>query len=167
MIRRQYTLSAIGLAALLAVSGCGRSKDLTPPRIEYGATECAHCRMIVSEQRFAAALVLPTDHEVVKLAFDDVGCLLDYLAANQPSGTYAPYVQDVENLGWLDAREAVFVHSTELRTPMASNLAALSSEAAATRFQQQYPGRQTRFTKLCGASAPGQISPPAESEDVP
>jgi copper chaperone NosL len=40
---------------------------------------CAHCRMLVSDPRFAAQLVTH-DHE--RLFFDDPGCLADYMRAH-------------------------------------------------------------------------------------
>ena len=61
-------------AATLALVGCGGSADAgKPPKIDYGRDACERCRMIISEERFAAALV---DQDGRKTLFDDPGELV-------------------------------------------------------------------------------------------
>ena len=59
------------LAGLLAA--CGSPDPEAPPEIAYGLEECSHCRMIISEERFAAA-TRTAGGAVAR--YDDVGCLL-------------------------------------------------------------------------------------------
>jgi copper chaperone NosL len=147
---RRFGLPLLGAAALL-VAGCGRATDLSPPAIVYGEHECEHCKMIISEQRHAAALAVREGRNVSRWAFDDVGCLLDWLGEHPPAGEWTPYVHDLTTGEWLDARTARFVQSERLETPMASQLAASASQEGARRLLEQYPGTIVSFNDLLQA----------------
>jgi copper chaperone NosL len=116
------------LAVVLAASlGCS-ARDLSePPEIAYGLEECVHCRMIISDERHAAAASFPGGgaHR-----FDDIGCLLSALEA----GAEEPrriWVHDARSLAWLDAHSASFVIEGRESTPMGSGIVAFGSEEAA------------------------------------
>jgi copper chaperone NosL len=148
-----------GLIACFAAAGlaggCNRGGDTDPPKIVYGQTECEHCKMIVSDEAFAAALVIvAADGHVTKYAFDDVGCVLDYLEPGRVAGRAIAYVHDLESLRWINADDAIFVRSDALQTPMASNLAACASDEAAQRVLKRYPGGVVRFSELRQTSQP-------------
>ena len=53
--------AAVLAAGLILASGCGRRSDTGPPELHYGQDVCAACNMIVSEERFAAAVVARID----------------------------------------------------------------------------------------------------------
>ncbi len=147
---KMRTAAALTAAALLA-AGCNRATDLSPPAIVWGEHECELCKMIISEERHAAALAVREGRHVSKWAFDDAGCLLDWLCEHPPGGEWVPYVHDLTTGRWLDARTALFVQSERLETPMASQLAACASLEGAHRLLEQYPGRITSFDELLQA----------------
>jgi copper chaperone NosL len=106
------------------VGGCGVNPS-QPPSIRYGEEACAHCRMIISDDRFAAALVTDTGET---LKFDDIGCLVEHEADRQRSAvTY--WVRSFKEDNWLDARTAAYVRSDEVQSPMGYGLAALPATA--------------------------------------
>jgi len=144
------TTGALTAAALLA-AGCNRAADLSPPAIVWGEHECELCRMIISEERHSAALVVREGRHVSKWAFDDAGCLLDWLCEHPPDGEWIPYVHDLTTGQWLNARSAFFVQSERLETPMASQLAASASQEGARRLLEQYPGTISSFDELLQA----------------
>jgi copper chaperone NosL len=127
----------LGTLGLLALLGCARP---APRPLAYGAENCRHCHMTITDPRFAAELVTRTGKVYV---FDDVGCL----AAFAGEGT-VPSV-DVEGL-WvadylapdslLDARQAVFLQVESLATPMRSGLAALRSGPSADSLRARLGG---------------------------
>src|SRR5690606_10861439 len=53
-----------------------------PPNISYGSDSCAHCKMIISDARFAAAW---RDTNGKVLRFDDIGCMVGMYAEQPPA----------------------------------------------------------------------------------
>jgi copper chaperone NosL len=125
---RRLAVPWTGLLLLFAACGGGGSSD-GPPEIRYGLEECSYCRMIVSEERFAAALTAGTGRAV----FDDVGCLVSYLGERQVADP-AIWVHDHAARGWLRASGAWFVRDPAGGTPMGSGLVAFAERSAAEAF---------------------------------
>ena len=163
-IRRAAALLGIALLGMASVSGCRRADDLGPPPIAYGQAECEFCKMIISEEPFAAAAVITTADDVYKYAFDDIGCLLDFLNEPGRTGRIRSYVHDQATLAWLDASHAVYIRSESLHTPMASHVAACSSADAAETLAQRYPGTTLRFEQLQAEAAQRLVSANRTSE---
>ena len=136
-------LTAALAAGCLAAVGCG---DNGPPTVRYGHEACAHCRMIVNDDRFAAAAVT-ADGEARK--FDEVCCLVRYLAKN-PDGAPRAWVRGYRSGGWHDARAAYYAHGPKLQTPMGSGLAAVATREEAEALAAEWGGRVLRFDELAG-----------------
>lgn len=135
---RSLAILFAGLA--LSLGACSRQADRTPPQVRYGEQECEWCRMLISDERFAAALVFEDAGRVSRLAFDDISCVYHYLADHAVTAPATVYTHDLETRAWLDARQATFVRSEKLETPMASRVAAAASREAAARLLERYPG---------------------------
>ena len=134
-----------GLLGLLAV-GCQAPQANPPPQIRYGEETCAFCGMLISEERFAAALTTATGEAK---AFDDAGCLLRALT-RQDRSTARIWVHDYQSGRWLEAPRAVFVRSDDVPTPMGGGLLAFSTQEAAEQFARQVHGTVMRFDQLEG-----------------
>jgi copper chaperone NosL len=132
---------AIAILVGLAAVGCSGNG---PPNVRYGQEECAHCRMIVNDERYAAAAVTPAG-EARK--FDEVGCLLDYLKEHPGDGGRL-WVRAFKPAGWLDARTAVYVHGPKLQTPMGSGLAAVATRAEADALAGEIGGKVLTYAEL-------------------
>jgi len=130
--------SAFLLLLLLAVAGCA---DPGPREIRIGAEECAHCRMLVSESRFASQLVTDRGRGYV---FDSVECMAEFLAAGEEvpeERVRALWVTDFNEPGrWLPVGRAHFLRSEELRSPMGLNLTAYGEENDALAHRAEYGG---------------------------
>jgi len=136
-----------GIAFLVASSlfaGCGRPDISRPPSLRFGEEACGYCRMIISDERFAAALTTETG-DVFK--FDDVGCLIKH-EANHLRADTVYWVRNFRGQGWLDAREATFVHSTSVVSPMNYGLAALPGIQTAEELTNDAASRKLRFSEL-------------------
>jgi copper chaperone NosL len=138
-MRRINATAWLIAAGLLA--GCQRI-DTGPPTVRFGEEACAGCRMIISDERFAAAVVT-ADGDALK--FDDIGCLIEH-EADQVRPDAAYWVRDSRSREWLDARQAVFVHSPSVASPMGFGLAARPPGPAA----DEPAGRTLRFDELPG-----------------
>jgi hypothetical protein len=111
--------------------------------------------MIISDERFAAALVTTTGEA---LKFDDIGCMIQQDAGHaRPDVAY--WVRSFQGQGWLNAREATFVHSPAIVSPMGYGLAALPTGPVADELAGGPARRALRFGELTGFLA----DPPRES----
>jgi copper chaperone NosL len=137
-------------------SGCGGRDDPGPPTIAYGQAECDLCKMIISEERFAASMVIESPDGVRKLAVDDIGCLLRSVQNSPPAGRAVSFVHDYDTQEWIAAEEAVFVRSAELHTPMASQLAACKTPEGAEALAGRVSGTTTDFDDLA-RGAPARV----------
>lgn len=130
---------------LIITGSCTRS-SLEPVEIELNEP-CTFCHMAISERNFAAEIVR-RNGRVHK--FDDIGCMINYALEQKvrPNPDVAFYVTDYNSLNWIPAAQAVYVHSDQLRTPMASGLAAFRDRAAAEKFLEEFPGKLASFSDL-------------------
>jgi hypothetical protein len=105
--------------------------------------------MIISDERFAAALTT----EVGDTAkFDDVGCLVEHeVGGIKESTTY--WVRDFKADAWLDARQATFLRSKTIASPMGFGIAAMQMLPAEGEPDGDSDGRILRFRELPGLIA--------------
>lgn len=114
------------LLALLAA--CSPAGPPPPAPLDTANEACRHCRMMVSDARFAAQLVAPGEEP---LFFDDAGCLRDFLAENPDRHAgFTAYVADHRTRAWVSADLAVFTRVERLSTPMDSHLIAHADAAS-------------------------------------
>jgi copper chaperone NosL len=118
------------VAAAGFLAGCDAGKSSRPPTLRWGEEACAYCRMIISDERFAAALVTESGDA---LKFDDIGCLIQHETDGLRSDvTY--WVCSFHGPGWLDAKNAAFVRSTSIASPMGYGVAAMPTAEAANEL---------------------------------
>lgn len=126
----------LGAAALAACLGCG-ADPARPPSLRLGEEVCDRCRMIISDERFVAAIV---DPDGVARKFDDVGCLIKGEQERAPAPGARHWVRDFGGSGWLDARAAMFERSGEVESPMGFGWKAApapaTDEGSGLRFDQ-------------------------------
>ena len=95
------------LAALALALGCEDTSAPVEPI--WGKQSCGHCRMVVSDPRFAAQLVTPSGERAF---FDDVGCLVEHLDDGAAKHAWVSSGSGV----WLDVNRARFAKGAS--TPM-------------------------------------------------
>ncbi len=137
----------LAVATALVVA-CGGDPSLEPPKIHFGEDLCAHCGMIVSEERFATATIVERSERTREIRiYDDIGCML---AAGSPRDgrIAARFVHDHESLSWIAAETAFYVRGAELRTPMLSGLAAWADRKQAESGAKRYSGSVIGFDEL-------------------
>jgi copper chaperone NosL len=110
-------------------AACGqremRPVDLLPEDM------CAHCRMAISEKRFAAEFIT-RDGEAFK--FDDIACLANAVKANANRERIAAFfVMDYETRQWLPGETAHYLRSAAFKTPMGGGIAAFKDKAKTDR----------------------------------
>jgi len=92
--------------------------------------------MTIADGRFAAELITEKGR-VYK--FDDVSCMIEYAVANPQHKAKALWVTQYDRPGgFIQAEQAAYVKSEELKSPMRGNLAAFSDADAAKQLAAQF-----------------------------
>jgi len=126
----------------IAPIGCHpRDAELAPPAIRYGQSVCDGCGMIVSDEHYAAALILQSpDGENRSVVFDDIGCMLDYQREHHEETVLARFFKDINTSNWLTIDQATFVRGDAVHSPMGYGIAACSTAAAAQNWVSGHGG---------------------------
>jgi copper chaperone NosL len=148
MKRRFLVGAAVAVASLF---GCGDGAPEGPPELRIGHDACAHCGMLLAEDRCAAASIAVVDGESTYLVWDDVGCLLDWMRERPDSKFTAHFVRDYGARTWIDAPKATFLLTEAIRTPMGSWIVAYASPAGAESARGHYGGELSSWGKLADA----------------
>ncbi|MBN2732736.1 MAG: nitrous oxide reductase accessory protein NosL [Balneolaceae bacterium] len=115
-----------------------------PATIHYGNDECEHCKMMITDSRFASQIV--TDKGKA-YTFDAVECMAVYQRqhSNELEGAKL-WVNNFDNPGeWLEAPKAQYIKSDVIKSPMGESLLALPSQVSAEKHLQQKPGKLLRW----------------------
>ena len=134
------------LALLTAVSTlrCGDAR-VEPVEIVFDEEVCSRCRMAVSVPSFAAEVV-GTDGSIDY--FDDIGCMVLWTKDRKVPEDSGLFVVDYQNGNWLDARDACFVRSEALDTPMGFGIAAARESERAESFAEEIGGQVVGWPQL-------------------
>ncbi len=100
--------------------------------------------MAISQKQFAAEAV-DADENAVK--FDDIGCMLRYLATPEHKPA-ALFVVDYETKRWIEASNASFVRGSRIPTPMAGGILAFAERARADAAAREIGGEVVSFARL-------------------
>ena len=117
-------VAAVVVAAVAWALLAARELPDGPVAIVWDKAACAACGMHVGEPGFAAQLTDTTGHT---LAFDDPGCLFEYVAQNRPT-VHAIWFHHRHETRWLAADRAAFVDAPT--TPMGFGIAAVDAGTA-------------------------------------
>jgi len=111
-----------------------------PEPLVYGTDACHTCKMTLMDKKFGAEIVTQKGR-VYK--FDDVNCMLSFYNApeNDPEQFKHRLVVDFLQPGKLiPAGDAFFLKSSEIKSPMASQVAAFESEDSMKKMKQEWNG---------------------------
>lgn len=132
--------SFVTLAGLLVSALALTSCSTEPEPLVYGTDVCHFCKMTLMDQKFGAELVTTTG-KVYK--FDDLNCFLNYYNSGyeaQEDFTQR-LVVDYSNPGKLiQATDAFYVKSGEIRAPMNGQVAAFETKDSMDTFKKQWKG---------------------------
>lgn len=149
---------AAGACGLVA---CSRGPSDGPPTLHFGQDVCSACTMIVSEPRYAAAIV-PDDGRGDALPFDDIGCLFAWEERHPDAPVRARWVHDHAGPDWIRAESAWYVRSPDLRTPMGSGVVAVAGETEARDLRTERGGEVASWEELRAEAARRTlVTPPA------
>lgn len=136
-------IKIVGIALLTLLAACSQK----PHEIHYGSEECAYCKMMIADNRFAAQIVTDTGKAI---KFDSIECLAKYTGEHKSELEAARYwVSDFNNPGsWLNIENAVLIQSETIKSPMGRSLLALATRSAVEKHIADYPGKRVTWQQL-------------------
>ncbi len=131
MKKQLYTI----ITCAIILSAC----TPTPKKIAYGKDNCHYCKMTVVDKTHSAQYVTKKGKVFV---FDAIECLANTVTDEQNEPTLAHIlVADYQNPGTLiDARNAAYIISKEIKSPMGAYLSAVSNKTAAKNLKETHGG---------------------------
>lgn len=130
-------------ALALLMSACSQE----PHEVHYGSDECAYCKMMITDNRFAAQAVTETGKSI---KFDAIECMADYAGENKSELQSAElWVSDFNNPGeWININNAFLISSEVINSPMGKSLLALDTEKDLKEHFAEYPGERVEWRRL-------------------
>ena len=133
-------------AVLLLLGSLFMSCTPTPEPIAFGEDMCAHCKMTIVDEPFAAEVVT---HKGKAYKFDAIECMMQFLQIKQSDKMALVLVRDFENpKEWQDAAQCNYLISKELPSPMGAGLSAWLSKENAAAMQAQKGGELYDWASL-------------------
>ena len=130
--KKNIATAAVLLPFVFLLSSCGNQG---PEPISLNKEACNFCKMNISDGRFGAEIITKKGR-VYK--FDDIVCMNGFIEANNKNEIKSYYVSDYNKENFLiDATTAFYVQHESLRSPMAGNVAAFSTEDNADKFAKE------------------------------
>ena len=137
---------ALAAALLLFFVSC----NTQPQPLIAGKDICDFCKMGISDTRFGGELITQKG-KVYK--FDDLHCQVAFLHSGKVAEAdiaQSLVVNFEKPDAFLDTRQAIFVISTALKSPMGSHAAAFETSAAAAGFRQGIEAEILDWQSLTG-----------------
>lgn len=128
-VAKKSMMVLVLLGVGIAFQACSQA---TEP-IRYGKDACHFCKMTIMDKKYGCEIV--TDKGKV-FKFDDVSCMAKYLKDNNLEQSRLSFivVNQYDNPGELiDAKSAVFLNGSQIRSPMRGDMAAFTNQASAEK----------------------------------
>lgn len=115
------------------------SCKIEPQAIDYGKDQCSFCVMNIVDKTHASQYVTKKGKQ---FKFDAIECMVNDINAKQNEDNLAfILVADYKNPGvMINAKEATYLISKEIKSPMGAYLSALSTKENALSLKQKHSG---------------------------
>ncbi len=90
--------------------------------------------MIISDERFATSTIIVNERGHQPLLFDDFNCQINFEHKMPELEVVNRWSHDYLSSGWIETDAGWFVHSMQIRSPMASGLAFFETRSEAESF---------------------------------
>ena len=143
-MRRLIPAIAVSTASLL-IPGCENQTAVGPPAVLLGDSVCRQCNMILSDERWATAMIVEGPRGPEPRLFDDFNCQVNYEVENPELVVLARWSHSYATRRWIHTEEAGFLLSPNLRTPMGSQVAAFASPSELENAKAELAGEAMTF----------------------
>jgi copper chaperone NosL len=144
MKKTRLVASIAGVVAGILMFSCSTE----PEPIRYGKDTCHHCKMTLMDNKFGAEIVT-SKGKIFK--FDDTNCLISFISSGQVKETDIAHclITDFASPGVLiDAKSALYIKSEQIKSPMASNIAAFNNKTTQQSHLNSWNGEELTWKDL-------------------
>ena len=114
--------------------------------IDYGKDGCHYCKMTIVDNQHAAELVTKKGKA---FKYDAIECMVNDLKQKENNSVELFYVNDYGNPGkFVPAKEATYLISKKIPSPMGAFLSAFSSQEEAQKTQKEMTGEMFSWEEL-------------------
>lgn len=139
---KRFMVILVALFILFKMVACQSG----PAPIAYGEDNCANCMMTISDPKYGSELV--TDKGKI-FKFDSIECLADYFSKVDTKTIYSMWVSEFSTKGnFLNTKEALYLRSENLRSPMGLNLSAHKNQENLNSVKSQFGGEVLNWNEL-------------------
>lgn len=123
------------------------SCNVSPQPINYGSDACHFCEMTIVDSQHASQIVTSKGKAY---KYDAIECMVHSLQDELKDTEIAYYlVADFDQPGELiDAKNASYLVSEQLQSPMGANLSAFSNEQAGKKAQEKFTGKTYSWEEI-------------------
>lgn len=124
------------------------SCSVSPEPLNYGKDSCYTCKMTLVDKKFGAEVVTMKG-KIYK--FDDLNCMISFYNSGDVSEeniAESLVIDFAHPEKLIDAQTAVYVQSSEIKTPMVSQVAAFSSMEIMEPFNKEWQGKIMDWNEL-------------------
>ena len=140
---RKNKATAAVLLLSLSLMSCGNNE---PKPIKINSDLCDYCKMTISNGKFAAETITSKGRYY---KFDDLTCMVRYVAENNSVEYSAYYVGDyLQENSLIAVTSASFIKGGTIQSPMRGNIAAFSSAAEAQTHAQSLGAAPVSWEEL-------------------
>lgn len=133
-----------GILFCLTMVSC----SVNPEPIQYGKDSCHYCKMQLMDNKFGCEIVT-TKGKIFK--FDDINCMLGFIdntSLNEQDMAHCLVIDYASPGELIDARKALYLRSEQIKTPMASNVAAFQSSDQLIGHNNTWKGEELSWSDL-------------------
>lgn len=119
---------------------CLMSCKVEPEPLRFGEDACYTCKMTLMDKKFGAELVTRKG-KIYK--FDDVNCMMNFYNSGEVDHTdfsHKLIVDFSQPATLIEANDAFYLKSPEIKSPMASQVAAFAKKESMEEVKKQWNG---------------------------
>ncbi len=131
------------IVASVWLVGC----DVKPEPLAYGKDACHSCKMTLVDEKFGGEVVTKKG-KVYK--FDDVNCMINFYNSQETADNVSLLLMiNFDSVDqFVDAREAFYVKSTMIKSPMGSQVASFSTREQLKKYNKEWNGIELSWGEL-------------------
>lgn len=138
------------LSVILIVGLCA-SCSVKPEPLRYSKDNCSFCKMTLVDDKFGGELVTMKGKA---FKFDDIRCMISFINSSEGKvNNYSyelvvDYAHAADEFDLIPASDAFYLESSEVKSPMAGNVAAFKIQTEQQNYQQKWSGKVLKWSEV-------------------